>query len=79
MAKKLKNFEFRTNARDSMPWEEWLDGNIWQLTKGEDFDRSVESIRSGAFVKAKAMGLKVRTSVKENTIVIQAYKPEDSE
>jgi len=44
MATKLKTFDFSapskltTSDKATYPWDEWLDGDIWQLTSGEDFD-----------------------------------------
>jgi hypothetical protein len=44
MATKLKTFDFSvpskltTSEKATYPWDEWLDGDIWQLTSGEDFD-----------------------------------------
>ena len=47
MATKLTQFDFSapssltvTNGDEkaAYPWEEWFDGDIWQLTYGEDFD-----------------------------------------
>lgn len=44
MATKLKSFDFTAPSKLTMsdkatyPWDEWLDGDVWQLTSGEDFD-----------------------------------------
>lgn len=44
MATKLKSFDFSAPSKLTMsdkatyPWDEWLDGDIWELTSGEDFD-----------------------------------------
>jgi hypothetical protein len=45
MSTKLRTFDWSkpsvlTSAEDAAytyPWTDWLDGDIWQLTKGEDF------------------------------------------
>jgi len=45
MATKLRTFDFSkastltpsTEKGWAYPWEQWLDGDIWQLTEGEDF------------------------------------------
>lgn len=43
MATKLKEFDFsapNTLTTDKKPvyhWDQWLDGDIWELTQGEDF------------------------------------------
>jgi hypothetical protein len=45
MATKLKDFDFThqskltpSGGKDSYPWDDWFDGDIWQITYGEDFD-----------------------------------------
>ena len=44
MATKLKTFDFSqpskltTSDKATYPWDEWLDGDIWELTQGVDFD-----------------------------------------
>ena len=44
MATKLKTFDFSqpsrltTSDKATYPWDEWLDGDIWELTSGKDFD-----------------------------------------
>jgi hypothetical protein len=44
MATRLKSFDFSapskltTSDKATYPWDDWLDGDIWQLTSGEDFD-----------------------------------------
>ena len=44
MATKLKEFDFSHQSRltplgeqDDYPWDEWFDGDIWQIEYGEDF------------------------------------------
>ena len=44
MATKLKSFDFGpqtqlTNGeKANYPWEEWFDGDIWEIRADEDFD-----------------------------------------
>jgi len=43
MAEKLRTFDFdkpselTSSEKIQYPWDQWLDGDIWQLTQGEDF------------------------------------------
>lgn len=43
------------------PWEEWLDGGIWKLKQGEDFQAKLQTFRSNAGTQAKKRGGKLRT------------------
>ena len=72
MAKVLKQFAFGGRAGVKYPWDEWLDGQIWELTHGKDFNCVTGNFRSVVYVEAKRRGKKVRASVKENSLVIQA-------
>ena len=44
MATKLKQFDFTPQSRltngekAAYPWEDWFDGDIWEIKAGEDFD-----------------------------------------
>jgi len=44
LAEKLRTFDFdkpseiTSSEKRSYPWEQWLDGDIWKLEQGEDFD-----------------------------------------
>lgn len=67
MAEKLKTFNFAapsaiTAATDKAvyPWEEWLDGDIWQLTEGEDFNTHPLMMERIIRTRATARGAKVR-------------------
>jgi hypothetical protein len=46
MARKLDQFPLSGAAR--YPWNEYLDGGVWELTRGEDFDCSVKSLQGAA-------------------------------
>ena len=56
------------------PWDEWFDGEVWELTPGEDFT-SLKTIRSGIYEAAVARGCRVSTRQKDGFLYIQA-RPE---
>lgn len=79
MAERLKSYEFSGVGITTYPWDEWLDGSIWRLEKGRDFECRYNSFRSHVHVEAKKRGLRVRTSGETaTTLVIQAYKPSEN-
>jgi len=45
------------------PWDEWLDGRVWELTAGEDFTIRIDSMRSSASSFSRKIGRTVRTRV----------------
>lgn len=56
------------------PWDEWLDGQIWQIVAGEDYECSTESMRVQVYGAAKRLGTKATTRVTSNPegLLIQA-------
>lgn len=65
MAKKLDTFpeDLRVRTADSYPWNEWFDGSVWELTKGEDYVIKTKSFISNAQAKARTRGGTLRTGV----------------
>lgn len=45
--------------RRQYPWDEWLDGHVWELEQGDDFTVDVKSFRATAAGAAVRSGLKV--------------------
>ena len=78
MAKKLKSFEF-TGRRGNRkyPWEEWTNGEVWEVTAFKDFDCSTGSFAQAAYQQARRMGKKVRVFMKNEAehpkVVFQFY------
>jgi hypothetical protein len=68
MADKLKTFDWSQPSNITpegtdkvvYPWEDWLDGDIWQLTEGDDFDTHPLMMERIIRTRATARGAKVR-------------------
>ena len=64
MAKKVLEFFDGTPKGDhgnsKYPWNQWGDGNIWEITLGTDFDCKVVSMRGVLYSYAKRAGLKLQ-------------------
>lgn len=59
-------------------YEKWFDGEVWKLTRGEDFQTNPLALRTTLYNAAKKFGVKVRTSIPdENTVIVQASPRED--
>lgn len=44
------------------PWDEWLDGSVWELARGEDYESSA-SVVIAARVAAAIRGKRVRSHI----------------
>lgn len=74
MAKTVKTFNFTSRRSPFYPWDEWFDGRIWQLTKGEDFSVSLHSFRTCAYLAASKRGGRVRSSTSGDVVTLQFLK-----
>lgn len=54
------------------PWIDWLDGQVWQLTPGQDFHHPIDRFRQHVYYIAKTHDLRVRTIVRDGTLIIRA-------
>ena len=77
MAKKRKEFPGGP-TRGRYDWSTWLNGDVWELESGDDFEVDIASMRAIASRAAKQAGKKLRTRVIHNedgtdSLVIQAY------
>jgi hypothetical protein len=61
-------------ANQKYPWDEWLDGDIWQLTPGEDFTAATEMFRRQCYSAARGRGGKARASLQDGHLFLQYIK-----
>lgn len=59
------------HGRSKYPWDDWFDGQVWELTPGEDFTVTIESFRSTAIGKASSLGGILRTRVAGGKLQLQ--------
>jgi len=70
MAKALKNMKV---GYCRYPWDKWLDGQVWELKRGVDFDTTLESFVGTARKAARARKMRLATSLLQpDMIYIQA-------
>lgn len=60
------------------PWDEWLDGDVWELEPKEDFDIRLDNFRSAVYQAAAARNVSVTVRQGKNGMVyVQATPLED--
>lgn len=76
MAEVVESFGAGPHGNHKYRWEEWLDGQAWKLTRGVDFTVSPNRFRQGSSLQVAAAkrGMRVRTHVDGDSVIIQAYK-----
>ena len=72
MAKKLK--ELPAGTRSRYPWDDWFDGEVWELTEGEDYTVSTDNMRTAVHSAAKTRGGKATTTSVEGGLAIQYHE-----
>lgn len=60
-------------------WDTILNGEVWRLTQGEDFQVPPDQFRRAVIGKARAWGIKVQTTVDRRSVIVQAYDPRGEE
>jgi hypothetical protein len=84
MPKTLKSFDFKAFGAGSgrqYDWDKFLDGKIYVLTKGEDFDCEVNTINTMVRKQAQNRYKKVQVSVDKDagTVTLKATDMTDAE
>lgn len=65
----------QATKRGKYPWDEWLNGESWRLTRGVDFQVSLQALRAAASQAAKRQGCRVTTrKVNDTTLVLRAVR-----
>lgn len=73
MARVRKNFQFPSSRRMKYSWDKWLDGQVWELDRGTDYQVGTEQMRRNVYSAAWSRGIRVRTHRGKNMLTIQAF------
>jgi hypothetical protein len=70
MADRIEHFpaEQRPPTR-RYPWNEWTDGSVWRLVRGEDFDQETDQFRNRLYPQASRRGMKVRSAKRIEEVI----------
>ena len=69
MAKSVKQIP---SGRRSYPWSRWLDGGVWELRQGEDFDCEPKTFVQCAGHYRRRKGLEFKIAKRGDVVYIQA-------
>lgn len=70
---------FAKTSRVRYPWLDWLDGNMWELKHGVDFQVAPRAFVQQAHAAARNFRMRVRTRTIGDTVWIQAGVDQDEE
>lgn len=67
MAKRISTLP-RRNRGSKYPWDEWMDGSVWSVAHGIDFQISAETFRALVHSAANTRGLKAETRIRGDEV-----------
>jgi len=67
-----KSEEVWTRGRVRYPWADWLDGRLWKLVHGEDYQVTPRVMGAQAHRMCKDWGIQCRTRVEGDVLWLQA-------
>lgn len=62
MARKLTGFTIQRTRKSAYPWEQWTDGEVWEVRRNEDFTCTVPSMLAALWTRAKKMEMKAEVA-----------------
>lgn len=73
--KALKSFDFGSSNRGSYDWDKILDGGIYELIQGQDYECTSSTMQTMSRNQAKARnkGVRISKNADETGLVVQAY------
>lgn len=72
MAEKLRTFDFgkpseiTSSDKRLYPWEQWFDGDIWQLTEGDDF--STHPLMMERIIRTRAVNRHAKVRLRHQSL-----------
>lgn len=57
---------------EAYPWDQWLNGDVWELAHGDDFKGSPAHFRNTARAAAQRRGLTVQTRIRDRHVYVEA-------
>lgn len=68
MAERIPSFTIEKHRVAKYPWSEWMDGSIWRIKQGEDFESKAISMVGTMYGKAKRNGYKLSVAHNGTTV-----------
>lgn len=62
----------KVGRKPKYDFNKWFSGNVFHLRQGIDFDMNVYDFRVYVYMRAKRFGFKVKTSINQDVLSIQA-------
>ncbi len=80
--KTLKSYEFKSSGSRNgrtYDWDKLMDGKIYQLEEGKDYECKQQTVLMMARTQAKKRGMRLRGTKVEGGVVLQAVPSENGD
>jgi hypothetical protein len=61
VARMLDEFPDAQERTEKYPWDQWGNGSVWEIVKGDDFKTELSSMRQTIAKSARKRGMSART------------------
>lgn len=78
MGQRIDSFTNKPRTQGKYPWNEWVDGSIWRITRGVDFTARMSSMRSHLYGEAYRRGMRVGISEISDDVFEFQFTPKAS-
>lgn len=70
---------WHSSRKGRYPWDEWFDGRVWHLKKGEDFQVASGAFRAAAANAAKSRHLNLKAKITPSgDVIVKAHSDESA-
>lgn len=71
LPKANKRRKSNRGREEQYPFDDWFDGALWRLSRGEDFAVTPASLRSTIYAAAKRRGVRVETRIVGGVLLVK--------
>jgi hypothetical protein len=75
VATRLTGYTFHGKGHPTKyPWQQWANGEVWEVKRGEDFDISPSNFAQRVYQQAYSRGAKANVNINEDTVTFQIVR-----
>jgi len=78
MSRILDEMPARKTTRARYPWDEWTDGRVWEITRGQDFTVSAINMSRMLYTRARMYSGRFAVTLDGDVITFQFTKTAQS-
>lgn len=77
MARRLSEFpKDKVESNAQYPWDRWLDGSVWKITKDSDFEEELDRFMFKLTLETDKRDLLIRMKLQDTSVIVQTFTPD---